>query len=98
MQVTQLSNIGSLRDNPADRYSKLERANIYARFVLAAGRNDSQFLAHCFGSDFCRMVDSLIDFNLSENNKTLQDVDSIKFYECRGGRKTKTLISRIKFK
>ncbi len=98
MQVEQLKSISYYKDNPVESYSTVERANIYAGFILEVGRNDRWFLTNCFGIEFCKMVDSLIEFILLENDKRMQDVKSIKFYGCRGGKKSKTMISRIKFK
>ncbi len=87
-----------LHADQLNKMSKLERANIYANFVLDVDLSGKWFLNHCFGADFCKMIDTLIDFNLYENGKKFEDIERIKFYECQSGRKTKTIISRIKFK
>lgn len=96
-ETLESTTVGFYKTNPTEGYSKIERANLYAKFLLECG-NDKTFLSHCFGSAFCKMVDSLIEFNLLENGKKFRDIDTIKFYECKSARASKTIISRIKFK
>jgi hypothetical protein len=82
--------------NPFNYINMVTRANIYAKFLLEGVTKDA--LLECFGAEFCEAINGLISFSLFDTKKSLSDVSSIRFYECKSGRGKKTLITRIKFK
>lgn len=97
IKIGKSRDVNLYKKNPVEGLSKVERANMYVKFLLTVGR-DKWFLAQYFDDKFCRMIDAMIDFSLLENGRKFKEIESIRFYECRGESKARTIIWKTKYK